>query len=149
MKKITFIILLVVSVAYTGCSDGGNVVTADTIVGTWNITDAGIDMKNMPEGMEAMLPMMEKAFLKSVYEYKSDGTYSMKTMMGNTTGKWTYDADNNTINHTKEGSDNTKIFQIKSGDESSMKVYEDKGEDGSITLILEKAETSETEDDGE
>lgn len=144
MKKLIYITLLFAAVAMVGCKGGG--VKTDTIVGKWDITNVEINLNNMPEGTEEMIPMMKKAIMQSKYEFKADNSYTFTSMFSGE-GKWSYDKSKNAIvldNADPKAEDNT--LEIKESSADKMVVLNDKGEEGSITLTLERAKETKEEE---
>jgi len=79
MKKLpSFLILLVITLFFTGCSQKSN---EELIVGKWQVIKA--DFSQIPEYNEATekeklrLEMMQVAFRKIQFEYFADKTYIM------------------------------------------------------------------------
>jgi PBP1b-binding outer membrane lipoprotein LpoB len=137
MKKLpSFLILLVITLFFTGCSQKSN---EELIVGKWQVIKA--DFSQIPEYNEATekeklkLEMMEVAFRKIQLEYFADKTYIMSGNNDNISdGTYTFLNDGKFIEMKSTNQSLEKHLLLKLSEDSLIF----KAKEG-IVLVCEKS----------
>jgi len=114
MKKVFSIILVAAVVTLVAC--GGK--KSDLVAGTWKIGDMAAESpKDLPDSLRKAIEAQSKAGIEEMkksctFEFKKDGSYTIKMMDTESKGKWTLSDDGTKISMTGD----TKEKQAMSGD---------------------------------
>jgi hypothetical protein len=114
MKKLFSTIFVAAMVTLVAC--GGK--KSDLIAGSWKIGDMAAETpKDLPDSLKKAMEAQSKAGIEEMkksctFEFKKDGSYSVKMMGTESKGKWKLSEDGSKISMT----DDTKDKQAMTGD---------------------------------